>query len=393
MSLRQSRTAGCREPVGCRSVSGASRASPPERGFLLFDPRDVCVRRLTAVVAVLVLTSGCNAIGNAGPSPAETVTAAPVPAVETANRTTTDRADCAAPRPGPAPESTPAPRDEPVALPIAEGRINGSALAALHGRSLSNYSFHLRAGSSGEVWALPDVAAFTYEGIGLGAGLGSTQSGAPWSYAIGGRLYSLRTDNGQLVFDERPYRADSPERDRLRRALTGERWLASRVAPYNYTVVGTRTVNGTELRVLEDTLDQPVLRRPDPRAGAMLEVNSTLYVDRYGIVRAARHVERLRYVPKAGIPNETRVSTLEVDRIGTADLHRPAAFCVTNPDAMRTAAPTDSQTATHTGPTTVDTSASNASAVDTPTPNPPAGAQTTAPPTTPAATRTTMADS
>jgi hypothetical protein len=300
------------------------------------------VRRLAVVVAVLVLVSGCNALGDAEPSPAETVTAAPVPALETASPTaTTDRADCAAPRPGPAPESTPVPREEPMALPVTDGRIGGSALAAQHGRTLLNYSFHLRAGSSGEVWSLPDAAAFTYEGIGLGAGLGSTQGGAPWTYAIGGRLYSLRTDNGQLVFDERPYSVDSPERDRLRRALTGERWLAAHVGPYNYSVVGTRSVDGTERRVLEDTLEEPILRRPDARSGALLYVNSTLTVDRHGIVRSVRHVERLRYGPRTDIPNETRVSTFAVDQIGTADIHRPAAFCVTNPDAMRTAVPTD----------------------------------------------------
>jgi hypothetical protein len=316
------------------------------------------VRRLAAgvAVAVLVLASGCNAIGGAEPTPAERVTAAPVPTVETVEPTPTDRADCVAPRPGQAPESIPQPRTEPVALPGADGRVDGAALAALHGQRLLNYSFHLRAGSSGEVWSLPDAAAFTYEGIGLGTGLGSTQSGAPWTYAVGGQLYTLRTDNGRLVFDERSYRADSPTRDRFREALTGERWLASRIAPYNYTVVGTRSENGTELRVLEDTVDQPVLRRPDPRAGAMLEVNSTLYVDRHGIVRAARHVERFQYVPNAGIPNETRTSTLVVDQVGTADLHRPAAFCVSNPDAMRTAAPTDGRNTAASGLTAGTTS-------------------------------------
>lgn|GEM_PF-1136056 len=356
------------------------------------------MRRLAVVVAVLVLTSGCNAIGDAEPSPAETVTAAPVPAVETPTQTTTDRPDCAVPRPGPAPESTPAPRDERVALPVEDGRVDGSALAALHGQRLLNYSFHLRAGSSGEVWSLPDAAAFTYEGIGLGTGLGSTQSGAPWTYAIGGRLYTLRTDNGQLVFDERPYRADSPERDRLRRALTGERWLAARVSPYNYSVVGTRSVDGTEVRVLRDTLNQPVLRRPDARAGALLSVNSTLSVDRRGIVRRVRHVERLRYGPTANIPNETRVSTFTVDQIGAADLHRPAAFCVTNPDAMRTAVPTDDRNATPPTPTTVDTPTpngptSNASTeARKSTPSVPTGAQTQTPPTTPAATGTTTPD-
>mgnify|MGYP000265213303 CR=1 FL=1 len=303
-------------------------------------------------VAVLVLASGCNAIGGAEPTAAETVTPAPVPTVgtaETVESTVTDRGDCAAPRPGVAPKSTPPPRDEPVALPVVDGRVNGSALAALHGQRLSNHSFHLRAGSSGEVWSLPDAAAFTYEGIGLGIG-------APWTYAIGGQIYTLRTDDGQLVFDERAYGFDSETRERLREVVTGEQWLTTHVGPYNYSVVGTRSVDGTEVRVLRDTVDQPFLRLPNARAAALLYVNSTLSVDRHGIVRSVHHVERFRYDPRAGIPNETRVTTFSVDQVGTADLHRPAAFCVTDPGAMRTAVPTDDR-----NPTVVGSSAGGTS--------------------------------
>jgi len=315
------------------------------------------VKRLAVgvAVAVLVLASGCNAIGGVEPTPAEAVTPAPVPTVgtvETAESTATDHEDCVVPRPGAAPESTPPPRAEPVALPVVDGRVNGSALAALHGRHLSNYSFHLRAGSSGEVWSLPDAAAFTYEGIGLGIG-------APWTYAIGGQIYTLRTDNGQLVFDERPYGVDSATRERLRTVLTGEQWLTTHVGPYNYSVVGTRSVDGTELRVLRDTIEEPFLRRPDARAAALLYVNSTLFVDRHGIVRSVRHVERLRYGPSAGIPNETRVTTFAVDQVGTADLHRPAAFCVSNPDTIHTATPTGDGNRTVVGQSVDGTSTSN----------------------------------
>lgn len=334
------------------------------------------MNRSAVAVALLVLLGGCNAIDGAEQSTAETVTPAPVPSVETADgTTTTDRGDCVAPPPGPAPGSVPASRTEPVALPEEDGQVDGSALAALHGRTLANHSYHLRVGNSGEVWSLPDAAAFTYEGVGLGVG-------APWAYAVGGRLYTLRPDNGQLVFDERQYGAGTQTRERLREVLTGERWLAAEVGPYNYSVVGTRSDNGTELRVLRDTLNRPLLRVPDARTVAQLFVNSTLAVDRHGIVREVRHVERLHYGPNTDIPNETRVATFAVDQVGTADLHRPAAFCVSNPDAMRTAVPTDGQNATLPGATTVDTPAPNAST----------GAQTSRPTTTPAATTTTAQD-
>jgi hypothetical protein len=131
---------------------------------------------------------------------------------------------------------------------------------------------------------------------------------------------------------------------------------------------------------------------PDARTVAQLFVNSTLAVDRHGIVREVRHVERLHYGPNTDIPNETRVATFAVDQVGTADLHRPAAFCVSNPDAMRTAVPTDGQNGTLPGTTTSSTPTPNASDVDTLTPNASAGTQTSTPSPTPAATRTTAPD-
>jgi len=330
-----------------------------DRGFCHSRNPDESVNRLGVVVAALVLASGCNAISGTPAAPTETVTPVAVPTVETTEPTATDQPDCAAPRPGPAPVSTPPPRADSVALPGEGDRINGTELARLHGRALSNYSYHLRAGSSGEVWSLPDAAAFAYEGTGLGVR-------SPWAYAVGERLYTLETDNGQLVLDERPYGSDAPARERLRRVLTGERWLADLVGRYNYTVVGSDSYRGTDVRVLNDTLSNPMLRRPDPRAGALLYVNSTLYVDDHGIVRGVRHVERLRYGPNTGIPNETRTTTFDVDRVGTADLHRPAAFCVSEPSAMRTATPTENATAA--GPSTVDDSpTAGTTATGTPT--------------------------
>ena len=286
------------------------------------------------MVVLLVLLSGCNAFGgSADRTPAETVTAAPVPTAGTVATPTGTPGNCVSPKPAAAPVSTPQSRADPVELTDANGTVDGRTLAARHGRALSNYSFHLRAGSSGEVWSLPGAVAFTYEGAGLGVG-------APWAYAVGGRLYTLRTDEGQLVFDEDPYGRDSLAREQLVPVLTGERWLAGQVGTYNYSVVDTREYDDTTVRVLEDTTtEEGLVVRPSVRAGALLFVNSTLYVDANGVVRYVRHVEHLRYGPGTGIPNRTTVATFQVDQVGTAGIHRPAAFCVTNPDAIRTAGP------------------------------------------------------
>lgn len=301
------------------------------------------MKRLGLAVALLVLVSGCNAFGGTNaPAPAETATAAPVPTVEATATPTGTPGECASPRPAAAPESTPGPRAEAVALTGTGGEVSGMALAARHGRAVANYSFHLRAGTSGEVWSLPNGTAFTYEGPGLGVG-------APWAYAVNGRLYTLRTDNGQLVFDERDYGRDSPVRERLVPVLTGERWLAGEIGPYNYTVVDTREYRGTTVRVLQDTRDRGVVVQPSARSDAFLFVNSTVYVGPHGIVRRVRHVEQNRYGPSATVPNRTMVATFAVDQVGTADIHRPAAFCVTDPSAMRTAEPIPGQRSTVAG--------------------------------------------
>ena len=305
------------------------------------------MKRVAVAVALLVLLGGCNAFGgSAAPTPGDTVTAAPVPTAETTPTPTGTPGECVSPEPAAAPVSTPTPRAEPVALIGPNGTVGGATLAAVHRRALANFSFHLRAGSSGEVWSLADGTAFTYEGAGLGVG-------SPWAYAVGGRLYTLRTDEGQLVFDERDYGRDSALRRGLVPLLTGQRWLTGEIGPYNYSVVGTREYENTTVRVLEDTTDEDgIVVRPSPRAGALLFVNSTVFVDERGIVRYARHVEHLRYGPGTEVPNRTTVATFTVDQVGTAAIHRPAAFCVTNPTAIRTAGPSFGPTPTARGSST-----------------------------------------
>jgi len=299
-------------------------------------------RPAAVAVALLVLLSGCNAFGGAAePAVEETVTPVEVPTdgPVTATTETGTPDNCVAPRPATAPRSTPTPRAEPVTLPDPDGDgiVTGTDLTTLHGSALSNYSYHLRTGGTVEVWSLPDAAAFTYEGVGFDVGW-------PWAYAVGGRLYTLRSDREDLVFTERSYGPDSPTRQRLASVLTGEQWLLEQVGPYNYTVVDTREYDNTTVRVLRDTTDEGLVVESSPLTGALLFVNSTLYVDDDGIVRRARHVEQLRYAPVDDIPNRTTVWTLAVDQVGSTDIHRPTAFCASNPDVIRSATSTPTPT-------------------------------------------------
>ena len=76
------------------------------------------------------------------------------------------------------------------------------------------------------------------------------------------------------------------------------------------------------------------------------------------------------------------MTTFDIDRVGTTDLHRPAAFCVSEPSAMRTATPTRGEnatvigssiegangTGTPTGRTTTEGGANASTPTSTPTP-------------------------
>lgn len=293
---------------------------------------------VAVALALLALLSGCNAFVEGGASdPVETVTPAPVPDVAPpATPTATSVGSCLAPRPARAPtgpRQTPA---EPVDLTGPDGVVNGSTLVARHAQALSNVSFHLRVDGGTDVWSMPRAEAFTYEGTAL-----SLET--PWAYAVAGRLYTLTTDGGQLVLRDRAYDPGSATAARFRAVMTGERWLAERVGVRSYEVTGTRTWNGTEVRVLTDVPVDPA-DRGSPDWGGVVHVDSTLYVDRSGVIRFVRHVQTTEYVTESDLPNRTTIDTASVDQIGTAQLRRPAAFCVTDPDAVRTAAATTAVT-------------------------------------------------
>jgi len=301
------------------------------------------VQRAVVVVALVALLSGCNALGGTGGNGAATdspvVSPAPVPSQAPTASTATERpGTCLAPppaTPGPSTATTPA---EPAALPGTGDVVNGSALVDHHARTLATQRFHLRIGNGTNVWAMPRAAAFTYEGFELG--LKTSRA-----YAAGGTLYTLDLSRGDYRVVREPYRTGSPTNQRLLASLTGRTWLADRLARYDYAVVDTRTWNGVDVRVLRDTLEQRLLLGPESPYNGLLDVNSTVYVDRRGIVRRVRHVRDLEI--QVGIDeyeNVTQVHTLRVPSVGSTRVFRPADFCVRDPDSVTVGTPTDRDT-------------------------------------------------
>lgn len=281
-------------------------------------------------VAALVLVSGCNAFGG-NPTVERTVTPVDVPDLtpSATSASTLSQRECLAPRPETPTSPTPSEPTDTVDLPREDGTVDGDALVDLHVRALTNYSYRLRVDENTEVRAIPDVAAFSYEGNGLGLS-------ASRLYAVGGTLYTLDGEEADLVLGTEPYGVESDEYDRYRSNLTGQHWLAQRVGFYEYTVVDTRTWNGSEVRVLQDTVEGPTVLGPDGDGNGEYVLNSTVYVDRRGVVRYVDHVRHIEYGKIRTLPALMEVDTFRVDDVGQARVRRPAAFCVTDSSTVRT---------------------------------------------------------
>jgi hypothetical protein len=293
-------------------------------------PRTEYVTRVAVAVALLVLLSGCNAFGGSGgdgPVDGSTVSPAPVPVLETTEATPTPTPGrCLAPRPAAPTNRTLGTPAETAALPGRDGVVNGSALVERHVGRLANHRFHLNVSDGTDVRSMPDAAAFAFEGIGIGVP-------ATHGYAVGGSLYTIEPEKGEVRVVQRPYRLGSETNERYVRLLTGGEWLADRVGDLDYELVDTTTRNGTEVRVLRDTMDQRLLLGPDAPFPGIVGINATLYVDRRGIVRHARYVRDIQYEVRTGVyRNVTEVETLTVDELGTARVRRPGDFCVAASD-------------------------------------------------------------
>lgn len=324
--------------------------------------------RVAAVaVAALLVLSGCNAFapgggGSDGDAVTPTLTPAPVPEAESLRTPTPTQTECLAPRVA-ADERTPLPPPAtPAPLPTVNGTIDGATLVARHASVLANHSFALRIGAT-EIESMPGGAAFTYEGVSLG--FESVQV-----FAVAGTVYRLhRTDAGVSVTTTE-YRPGSTDTGWYLDALTGRDWLAERVGRYDYTQVGTRTWNGTEVRVLRDEFDGQALVGP----GEAMSVNSTVLVDGRGVVRHVRHVRTIRRDEGDEIVETSEVGTFAVTGVGSVTVSRPEEFCVPGSAVV---------TATETAAPSTGANGSTATA----TPNASAG-PFTAPGTTESATAT-----
>jgi hypothetical protein len=311
------------------------------RRFLRVESPVASVHRRTVVVALLVVLAGCNAFGGpagdaAGPD-TPTLTPAEVPTAESLRTPTPTPTECLAPRVASAERTPPPTPATPAPLPTTNGTVAGSDLVASHGAALDNYSFALRMDGT-RVRAAPGASAFTYEGVTLG--FRSVRV-----FAVGGTVYRLRQVEDGVAVDRRPYGPDSPESSWYREALTGENWLDDRIGRFNYTQVGTRTWNGTEMRVFEEARDIEIL----VGSGEAMTVESTVLVDRRGVVRHVRHERTIQRDTIEGVLNTTSIDTFTVTELGGVAVRRPDAFCVpgsevvtvTTPGANATVAGTD----------------------------------------------------
>ncbi|PSQ21958.1 hypothetical protein BRD06_10490 [Halobacteriales archaeon QS_9_67_15] len=300
------------------------------------------MRGRVLLVAVLVVASGCNVFGG-GPTAergSETPTLTPAPVPEAAPlRTTPGAEECLAPRVT-APDRTPVPTPAtPVPLAGENGTVGGAALVDRHTAALANHSFALRIDAT-EVESMPRASAFTYEGVSLG--FDSIQV-----FSVAGTTYRLHETAEGVTISEQPYDRDSSESDWYVAVLTGTHWLTDRVGALGYRQVDTRTWNGTEVRVLRDTFDGEAV----VDIGTAVSINSTVFVDRRGVIRYVRHVRTTQSDESDDIAAATEVETFTVTDVGTVTVSRPEAFCVASSTVAgdNTATPTPSVTALQDG--------------------------------------------
>ncbi|PSP84022.1 hypothetical protein BRC83_06410 [Halobacteriales archaeon QS_1_68_17] len=125
------------------------------------------------------------------------------------------------------------------------------------------------------------------------------------AYAVDGTLYSLAVDeNGIYTVRERPY---SP----------------GRIGLYEYAPNGTREWNGRTVRVFEVEFTDPVRRY----RREVVDLTSTVYVDRRGIVRKLVHRETYRPTGGSNVSLVTQNDTFEVTDVGSTRLPHPESFC------------------------------------------------------------------
>lgn len=266
-------------------------------------------------VAVLVVLAGCSGLAAPSGDQAETATLTPAPVPETDRTPTGEQTTCLAPRAA-ATERTPRPTPAtPVPVPGENGTVRGADLVERHLDALTTRGFRLRVDGT-RVTSVSGGAAFRFNGSLLG--FGPVQL-----YAVGGTIYRLHeTDDGVSVTTT----ANSPGSERAQwylDVLTGDVWLSERVTRSHYRFVGTRTDNGTAVRVFESTRAVTLTEN-----GETVRANSTVLVDRRGVIRHVRHVSR------SGDPDAAhRVETYIVTAVGSVSLSRPAAFCVPESDA------------------------------------------------------------
>ena len=273
------------------------------------------MHRLVVAVAVLIVLAGCSGPGGASGDRAETatLTAAPVPEGDrpiAGNRTT-----CLAPAAAASDRTPRATPETPVPIRGENGPVRGADIVERHLAAIADHGFTLRVDST-RVTSLPDGAAFRFNGSLLG--FGPVQL-----YAVGGTIYRRHETDDGVAVTTTVYDPDSERAEWYLDVLTGEVWLSERVSRSHYRFVGTRTWNDTAVRVFESTRAVTLTE-----SGQVVAANSTVLVDRRGIVRHVRHASRPDDPDAA-----PRVETYTVTEVGSVTLSRPPAFCVPASDA------------------------------------------------------------
>lgn len=293
------------------------------------------MRRAHALaLAVAVVLAGCPAASTDD----GTVTPAPVPSPGSQEASTPEPLPCDVPTAEP-PDETPTtvPLLLPVETPIENGTVNATALVERHDRTLRDHRYQLTA---------PGLLVQVDPGAPALRVRANSSLTAVRHYVVDGTRYTYAyREGGQQRYEVHNHSAEAFERGfGSVYSLTGSDWLAEAlsVAPHR---VETRRADGwvvirADASTMEDGTTLPSGENgteatdtstdaadPTPRVAArtVRSLNSTVLVDRRGIVRSVQ--QRFEVREDSGA-NRTVVRSFSVTDVGTATVERPRWVCI-----------------------------------------------------------------
>lgn len=267
---------------------------------------------LVGVLAIALVLAGCPSDGDA----TGTLTPAAVPEVPTEPPTATPlpelAAECDVPAPSPPPDDLPKPEAGAASIILDDGAVDAGVIADRHEAVLANYRYRL---------AATDRSIYVTENRSAFRATVRTDVASVAHYAVDGTRYTYYFDDGgRARFGVAEY-IPGPSTTTFGGSisLTGRPTVERVLSAYPHRVAAVREDGWTVLRATRGDLTES-------EAAGLASLNSTVLVDRRGVVR--RIETRVTVDPASSTtPPLARNVSLGITGIGEVSFGRPDWVC------------------------------------------------------------------